>query len=199
MRKFFLAGAMIAACALPALAPAPAAANLLVNGSFETGDLSGWSFTGNTGLTFVELTPFVYGAEDGKYYLYAGPIGSDGVLSQSFVDTPGQTLLVSGWLAGDGTSPSDFRMSFDGITHVSVDPVPAQGYRRYSFKVAGTGLDTFSIAFRNDPSWDGIDNLSVIGVAGGVPEFGTWAMMIIGFGGIALRLRRRPRATEIPA
>ncbi len=33
----------------------------------------------------------------------------------------------------------------------------------------------------------------------GVPELGTWAMMIIGFGGVALQLRRRTGAMAIAA
>jgi hypothetical protein len=196
MRKFLLAGAIIAACALPALAPSEAAANLLVNGSFETGDLTGWSFTGNTGFTTVEKTPFVYGAEDGNFYVYEGPIGPDGILSQTFVDTPGQTLLISGWLAGNGTGPSDFNMSFNGVTRVSVNPVPAQGYKQYAFTATATGLDTFAVGFDNDPSFDGIDNFSV---APGIPELTTWAMMIIGFAGVGMQLRRRSRATATDA
>ncbi|SRR5260221_8208224 len=193
MRKFLLSAAIITACALPALAPSEAAANLLVNGSFETGDLTGWSFTGNTGFTSVQKTPFVYGAQDGNFYVYEGPIGADGILSQTFVDTPGQTLLISGWLAGDGTSPSDFNMSFNGVTRVSVNPVPAQGYKQYAFTATATGLDTFSVGFANDPSFDAIDNFSV---TPGIPELATWAMMIIGFGGVALQLRHRWQAAS---
>ena len=37
------------------------------------------------------------------------------------------------------------------------------------------------------------------GVTGGVPELSTWAMMLIGFGGIGLRLRHRREATSLTA
>ncbi len=132
-------------------------------------------------------------AQDGNFYVYEGRIGADGILSQTFVDTPGQTLLISGWLAGDGTSPSDFNMSFNGVTRVSVNPVPAQGYKQYAFTATATGLDTFSVGFANDPSFDAIDNFSV---TPGIPELATWAMMIIGFGGVALQLRHRWQAAS---
>ncbi len=40
-----------------------------------------------------------------------------------------------------------------------------------------------------------VNNVNV----GGVPELGTWAMMIIGFGGIAVRMHRRPSASALTA
>ena len=46
----------------------------------------------------------------------------------------------------------------------------------------------------NDDSW-GIDNLSVTSSTGGVPEPATWALMLLGFGGLGTALRSRRRAT----
>ena len=79
-------------------------ANLLTNGSFETGSWSGWTQAGNTAWTTVETG--APGPQDGTYFLQGGPSGSDGLLSQTFSDTPGQTLTLSAWVTSDGSSPS---------------------------------------------------------------------------------------------
>lgn len=163
-----------------------AQANLLVNGSFETGDFTGWSFTGNTGYTSVQST-YAYGPEDGSYYVYAGPIGSDGYLSQTFNDTPGQLLEISGWVTNDGSSPSDFGMSFDGVQGVELNPVPAMGWTEYSFTATATGLDTFAANFRNDPDYIGMDNFQVNAVPEPAP------MLALGLGA-AVFIRRRKKA-----
>jgi hypothetical protein len=71
------------------------------------------------------------------------------------------------------------------------DPVPNQPYTQYSFNVLATGNDTFSLAFRNDANFDGLDSFSVTGVTSAVPEPSTWAMMILGFAGLGFMAYRR--------
>ena len=41
----------------------------------------------------------------------------------------------------------------------------------------------------------GVDEIAVIGGAAGVPEPATWALMILGFGGLGASLRRRRMIT----
>ncbi len=59
-----------------------ASPNLVTNGSFETGDFSGWN---QSGLEEVVTGPFyVYsGAQDGSWYTVWGNVGSDGSISQT--------------------------------------------------------------------------------------------------------------------
>jgi hypothetical protein len=170
---------------------AGAHANLLINGSFETGDLTGWTQTGNTGFTNVTNSP-IFVAEDGIYYVAAGPIGSDGMLSQTFADNPGTTLIVSGWLAGDGNFPSDFSMGINGITSVLVDPVPSQDFVEYTFTVQATGLDTFTVGFRNDPGFVGLDNF----VIREAPEPASLALLSAGIAGLGLIRHRRKASSQ---
>jgi hypothetical protein len=170
-------------------ATSPSMAEYLVNGGFETGTLSGWTQSGNLGFTNV-VTNNNYTPQSGSYYLDVGPIGTEGVLSQTFSDIAGQQLLVSGWVIGNGTQPSDVRFVFDGTTYININPVGNQPWTQYSFNVTATGNDTFSVAFRNDPSFDGLDNFSVSSVSA-VPEPSTWAMMILGFVGLGFMTYRR--------
>jgi len=175
---------LIAAGFLGALSfGANAAPNLLVNGSFETGDFTGWTQSGNGGFTSVQFGS----AQDGDFAVSAGPVGSDGLLSQTFTDTPGDILVVSGWLQGAGSSPSDFNMSFNGTTFITVNPVPSQGYTQYSFTVTATGSDTFTVGFRNDPSFDQFDNFSVTAT----PEPASLALLGAGIAGLGLIGRRK--------
>jgi hypothetical protein len=55
--------------------------------------------------------------------------------------------------------------------------------------VLGPGVYDFTGIATESPFGGG--GAAVELVAGGVPELGTWAMMILGFGGVALQLRRR--------
>jgi hypothetical protein len=193
MRKL-LTGAAFAA--IMTLAGHASAANLLVNGSFETGDFIGWTQSGNLGFTSVTSGDYDGSpAENGIYYVYEGPIGSDGILSQTFSDTAGATLYISGWVIGNGTSPSDVGFYFDGAPVVYITPVPDQPWTEYTATVTATGSDTFSVGFRNDPSYDGLDNFSVSTT---IPEASTWAMMMLGFGGLGFA-GFRARRTAVAA
>lgn len=151
-----------------AAAPSYAATNLLINGSFETGTLAGYTQSGNT--TDQGVSSGFYGPQDGTFGFVFGP-PTDGILSQTFADTPGDILTVSGYLIGNGTGPSDFGASINGVQGFSISPVPSQPYTLFTFTAPATGLDTFSINYRNEANVDEVDNLSVVeSVPNPVPE-----------------------------
>jgi hypothetical protein len=174
---------------------ASAGANLLTNGSFETGNFSGWTQGGNEGFTSVIscCDAGVTGAEDGTYYASLGPVGSDGTLSQTVSDTNGEHLDLSFWFASDGATPNDFTATWDGATLTSVsDAAATNGWENFTFHVIGSGSDTLQFSFRNDPGYQGLDNVSVA-----LPEPAFWALMLVGFGGLGVALRRRARPAAV--
>lgn len=184
MRRTFMVTAFAATMALAG--PAGAVTNYLANGSFETGDFSGWNQSAISGYTGVSDY-----AEDGSYGAFFGSEGQDSVISQTFSDVAGETLTVRGWISADGNAPSDVGFYFNGTPVVYLNPVTAMGYTQYSATVTATGIDTFAVGARNDPGLVWIDNVSVSPaisaastVAAAVPEASTWAMMLAGFVGL---------------
>ena len=118
------------------LAGQATAANLIINGSFETGDFTGWTQSGDTDYTGVTGCSS-YCPEDGSSQAYFGPVGSLGYISQTFSDVVGATYAVVVWEASDGGSPSEFDIAIDGVDYVDVNPVPTSGYTEYTFTFTG--------------------------------------------------------------
>jgi hypothetical protein len=150
-----------------------ASPNLLTNGSFETGDFTGWTEGGNFEDTEVVTGAFgsYSGAEDGLFYAVLGPVGSDGTLSQTFSDTVGGHYTFSFWFASVGDNPSDFSASWDGNTLLSLsNPNTGVGWTEFSFAATGTGSDTIQFSFRDDPAYMALDNVSVSQGTGTTPE-----------------------------
>jgi hypothetical protein len=88
------------------------AAAEIPNGGFETGDFTDWTVSGNTGYTSVasSLTPILRGSED---YVDIGPVGSDGVLTQTLMTEPGSSYVLSFSRTNFGGPDDDFSVSFD--------------------------------------------------------------------------------------
>jgi hypothetical protein len=187
--------AVVAILALALCVSAPAfASNLVTNGSFETGDFSGWTPGGNFTFTQVVSGPFyVYsGAEDGNFYATLGPIGADGTLSQTIATTPGQQYTFSFWLNAVGDNPSDFSAFYDGIPlFASFDPNTGNVWTEFTFSVTGTGSDTIMFAFRDDPAYIALDNISLSPTSGGVPEPASLLLLGTGLLGIGTTIRRK--------
>ena len=121
-QKSLLAPIALAVVLLVGAPTAFASPNLLNNGSFESGDFTGWTTGGNfidTSVTFGGFYAYS-GAEDGTWYAVMGPVGSDGTLSQTFSDTAGQHYNFSFWFASVGDNPSDFSASWDGTSVLSL-------------------------------------------------------------------------------
>jgi hypothetical protein len=185
MRKL-LASVTLAVVAIAAN-PAAAAVNLLTNGSFETGDLTGWTVFGD--FSFSGVSSYFGGLppEDGAYQVYLGSVYTTGGIYQTFTDTPGKTYNVTGWFAGDGGPPSSLNIGVGSNTYVDINPgLSDSTYYEFRGTFVGTGSDTLTITSFQLPAFNLVDNFSVSAAA---PEPATWALMLVGFGGLGLALR----------
>ncbi len=217
MNKLVLAAAILAA-GIGAAQPA-VAAELLTNGSFETG-FDGWTLFGDDPWTAIaEAQPGPDGVplnatpRDGIHYAVFGPVEVAG-LAQA-VGVAGTAYDVSFELAnqawwGDGTpSPDELAtsavLSFGGVS-LTLDAPMAQlhgqyiepgeldeAWKHYSFRITALDDSGLSFAFHNPLSYFLLDNVSVadVPVSTGVPEPASWAMMLLGFGLIGGTLRQR--------
>lgn len=186
--------ASVGALALAAAATPSSAAELVTNGGFETGNFSGWTLGGNTGFTGVNSSS----AHSGNYGAYFGQVGSTGTLSQLLNTVAGQTYTVSYWLSNLGGPTDSFSASIGGNVLQTFSNSNAFQYFNFSFTAPVNGSPSLlEFTFRQDPSYWHIDDISVQGLAGGVPEPATWAMMILGLGAVGAALRRRRTATTV--
>ena len=151
----------------PPAAP-PASANLVTNGSFETGDFTGWTLGGNYtgGQTYINNQ-----SESGAYAAALGSMGSDGTLSQTLQTTAGQQYTLSFWVANQGSGPNDFAVRWNGTTLASGVNASAMGYTQVTFTVTATGpTSTLEFDARQDPSHWSLDNISVTAIGTPAPS-----------------------------
>jgi len=135
--------------------------NLVQNGDFETGNFTGWNWTGNTGATSVNTGIY---AHSGTYGAQLGPVGSDGYLSQNLSTVIGDVYNVSFWHFGFNQPANDFYASFGGTLLYSYvnDITQPTAYTLYTFAVTATSTSSLlQFEYRNDPSYQGLDDISV--------------------------------------
>jgi MYXO-CTERM domain-containing protein len=182
------------------------AANLLVNGSFETGDFTGWNLSGNATIVNGAIQ-----ASDGDYALAFnfGNLTTNAVLSQIFVTIPQvhYTLGFDIGVNGDNNGTQGLRIVLQGagllyqgdILNSTSSTTTGGGvdYDSYSFSfIADSTLTTLSFQDISDASYrmdSHLDNVQIQPASNPVPEPGTFfpaALLVVG----ALLWRRRPRS-----
>ncbi len=186
---------IVGACALSAAAlsttDAIAAANLVANGSFETGDFTDWTAVPVSYPVYIVTSP----VEDGLYAAQiAGYSYGPDTLTQTVTTTAGQSYSLSFWIYQQNMGPSTFLdVTWDGATVFSKtwSGTGDAPYQNFVVSVAGTGSDILQFSSANDPGWTYIDNISV-----SVPEPSTWAMMTLGFAGLGFAGYRRAKSAR---
>jgi len=142
--------------------------DLILNGGFETGAFTGWTFTGNTNSTQVSTDSVC--VHSGSFGAELGASGSLGYFSQTLPTVPGQMYSVSLWLdSPDGQTPNEFLVSWGGNTLCDYTNLAAIGWTNLQFSVTASNAATMlEVGFRDDPSYLGLDDISVAAAPPGI-------------------------------
>ena len=179
---------MVLAGSIAFMAAPTHAAELVVNGGFETGDFAGWTGAGETIFNGVQCpgpNPTVYAGQCGAFF---GPFDSAGGIEQVIdFGSAGVAWDLSFALESDG-SPSNFTAVLGGqVLQSLVDPL-AGPYALYKFSgISTAATETLAFSFF-DPS--GFLLLDAV-YASVVPEPSTVVLLSAALGAFLVRRRRR--------
>jgi hypothetical protein len=170
-----------------------ARASLISNGGFETGDLTGWTYTGDIKSDLLLTSQF---AHSGTFGAGVGPYGFIATLSQNFSTTIGTAYTLDFWLAADppagtGILPNALDVSIDGFATslLSLTNSAAFPFSQYTYQFTATqSSTTLAFAVRNDPWGFSIDDVAVDATA--VPEPGSLALAVVALAAAATTTKR---------
>ncbi|WP_235977287.1 PEPxxWA-CTERM sorting domain-containing protein [Sandaracinobacteroides hominis] len=224
MKNALLGSTIVALLATTLVSPGAKAAELLTNGGFEDlaaaaapgsygtyaypeGTIAGWTFFGAGLIDGTMATPWFGGsAPTGFAGAQYGFVQGTGWLVQSFTADATGTLDIS-WL--EGSRPDIFGGGYKGDQTYEVwlsssllgtfSTASGQNFVGRGLSALVSGGQSYTLAFHGLSQSDNtafVDNVSAsITPTGGVPEPGTWTMMIAGFGMVGLGMRRRVLTT----
>ena len=136
---------------------------LAVNGSFETGDFTGWALTGGANRAFVDdgsylgTTPY-----SGNHYAALTTAGAVGNISQTISTTPGAKYLLSFWLANPDGDPAEFLVSWNGNILLDTTNFDSVGWTKMQFVVSATSTGTIlQFGFEDNYSALALDAVNV--------------------------------------
>jgi hypothetical protein len=180
----FTAATIAVSSLLFSSAPAQAA-QLVTNGDFETGNLSGWNPSGTANVQNIFGNKAVLGSFSSS--------NTSGGISQTLATVAGTNYVLKYDFYTLGSLTAQFKAILNGNALSTLNPVifPALP-TAYTFNFMGTGSDTISFQASNvflSPL--GVDNVSVTGEKPtAAPEPFTIIGTLIG-GSAALRMRKK--------
>jgi hypothetical protein len=207
--KFRILASLIAGLAVST----SASAAIVNNGSFETGDLMGWTQTGSGTTPGIGITVLTTGGADATGYGDTVP-SYDGTHAAFFVDDNARedlsqfVTLVAGTsynlsfalfaTASGASNPFSFTLTNSLGTNVlaltndnSSTSVPVGEWTSYGYTFTATTtsyLLNFDFASGPTPAKDVL--LDAVQIAESVPEPATWVMMVLGFAGVGFMAYR---------
>lgn len=167
---------LLLALSCTVLALAPARAQLIHNGGFETGNFTGWDVAGTTE---------VKSGSPGSKFVFAGSHGAtlgSGILSQAFLTTPGKVYKVEFMLNaipggdvglldvtwGNFDIPDNLDLGHVSLLHSFDDPapIPGTGWFKYTYNILALGnVSSLKFEFQTQavtyPNNAALDNVAV--------------------------------------
>jgi hypothetical protein len=182
-----------------ALTITSASANLVTNSGFETGDFTGWSAGGFTGVDMSS-------AYAGDYGAYLGTTEVPSFISQDLTTTPGSIYDLSFFLQGFETKntshtnvvsgfESTFQVFWNGVMVLNlVNPDPFQ-YTQFNLTgLAATGAATnLQFVYSGGGLFFNLDNVAVNAAITAVPESLSSLWLVLPVAGMFLSLKRQER------
>jgi MYXO-CTERM domain-containing protein len=165
-----------------ALLAASSQAQLVTNGGFETGDLTGWTQFGDVSYTGV----WDGDSHSGEYNAYFGPLSPGGIM-QSIAANPGDQVTVSFWARSEGAwTPNSLMADLDGEIVANIMDMTHTDWAEYTATVTVTNANpVLRFTLTNPTDYLDIDSVS----ATLVPAPG--ALALLGAGGLVAVRRRR--------
>lgn len=171
----------------------------IVNGGFETGDIDGWTQTGDARFSGVGSGPDAF---SGTYFYFSGPVGGVGTLGQTIATTIGARYTFAFWLSNQsGGSPNSFDASFGGASVFGLSNSPDFGYTYHQFAVTALSATTNVVfTFRSDPGFWFLDEVSVTDMTMmTIPEPSSVALSLVGLLGLGAAVCARRRSDALRA
>jgi VCBS repeat-containing protein len=138
---------------------------VMVNGGFETGDLTGWTTSGSH--ISVQIPPA--GGQFGQFAAKLAPDPGLETLSQNVATTPGQHYTLSFFVTGDVDSSTNFfTATWDGATVLALSDGFSGGFTKYTFDVVGDATQAFTplqFTYNDDGTGLFLDQVTVEGAS----------------------------------
>ena len=160
-RPPFALAALVAAAGLSAVA----SADLVTNGSFETGDFTGWTVTNAPVGSNLTVAAEGYQSPFAAYFQGTGP-GYDAI-SQALATSAGTEYTVSFWILNFGVGDDSLIIDWEGAEVFNETPVgaPLESWSFVSFNVfaAQNGSEIRFRGFDGNAAF-ALDDISVVAV-----------------------------------